>query len=521
MVLKRVIVVLACALFAAAALSAAPRVVRTNLLADPDPIDPCTNWTYEVTHNCWVTLVGYDYAKNEVTPRGAVSWTVSADGLVWTFKIRPNWKWSDGQPVTAKDYEYTFQQIVDPANAAPQATFLFPIKNGEAINQGKMAPTELGAKALDASTFQITLTAPASYFLSSLASFGQATPRWAREKWGKDWVRPEHIVVNGPYKISKWVTDSEVDLVKNPSYWDAANVQVDQMILYIVASESTALAMYEKGELDTTWNVPATDLDRVRADSVLSKEFKTFPQQRMTSFRFYVASAPFDNPNVRKAFAMAIDRNALVTTVTRGGEIPAFTFTPPGCVGYIEPSAGIGIKFDAKGAQKLLADAGFPGGNGLPPIVYGYNATETNARIAQALQKMWKDNLGVDVTLKGVEGGGYTEMMTTGVANMFRQGWGMDYADANNMWANLFTSDTTMKGTLMSPDVDNLVKQAGTISDTAKRKALYAQIEKLYDQDLVGAVPLFYAAVNVMVKPYVTRPVEPTTLQYWTWKTSK
>jgi len=127
----------------------------------------------------------------------------------------------------------------------------------------------------------------------------------------------------------------------------------------------------------------------------------------------------------------------------------------------------------------------------------------------------------VEVALKAHEGGGYTEMMTTGVANMFRQGWGMDYSDANNMWANLFTSDVTMKGTLLSPEVDDLVKQAGVISDVAKRKALYVQIEKLYDQDLVGAVPLFYTAVNVLVKPYLVRPVEPTTLRYWTWKVTK
>jgi len=190
-------------------------------------------------------------------------------------------------------------------------------------------------------------------------------------------------------------------------------------------------------------------------------------------------------------------------------------------VGYVEPSAGIGIRYDPTGAQKLLAEAGYPGGKGLPTIVYGYNASETNARIAQALQKFWKDNLGVTVELKGHEGGGYTELMTTGVANIFRQGWGMDYSDANNMWADLFGPEITMKGTLKPPGFGDLIKQAATTTDVAKRQALYKQIEKLYGQDLAGAMPLWYRSVNVLVKPYVVRPVEPSTLRYWTWKVNK
>jgi oligopeptide transport system substrate-binding protein len=517
--LKKMAFLLLCGLIAVG-IGAAGREIKTTILADPNPIDPCVNWTYEVTENQWVTLVGYDYAKNVVVPRGATSWTVSADGLVWTFKIRQNWKWSDGQPVTAKDYEYTMQQIADPKNAAPQSTFLFPVKNGLEVNQGKLPPSELGVKAIDNATLQITLNAPGAWFLSSLSSFGQATPRWAREKFGKDWVRPENVVVNGPYKVTKWVTDSEVVLEKNPSYFDAGKVQISKITLYVVASESTAVAMYENGEIDTV-NIPATDLDRVRKDAVLSKEFKSFPQQRMTSFRFYVDKPPFDNPTVRRAFAMAVDRTTLVTTVTRGGEIPAYTFTPPGCVGYVEPSAEIGIRFNAAGAQKLLAEAGYPGGKGLPTIVYGYNATETNARIAQALQKFWKDNLGVSVELKGVEGGGYLELMATGVANVFRQGWGMDYNDANNVWTNLFTADVTLQGTLALPTLDSLVRQAATTSDVAKRKQLYAQVEKLYVQDEAGVVPLFYQSVNVLTKPYLKRPPQPSLLEFWTWTMTK
>jgi oligopeptide transport system substrate-binding protein len=518
--LKKWAVLLACGLIAAGALFAAPAEVKLTILADPGVVDPVMNWIYEVGHNQFMPLVRYDYAKNVVIPGGAASWTVSADGLVWTFKIRPNWKWSDGQPVTAKDYEYSFQQLVNPANAAPHASFLFIVKNGEEVFQGKRPLTDLGAKALDNTTFQVTLKEPAAWFLSSLASVGHAVPKWAREKYGKEWTRPENVVVNGPYKVTKWVNDSEVVLEKNPSYYDAAKVPISKVTLFVVAAESTAVAMYEKGEIDTV-NVPATDLDRVRKDAVLSKEYTSNPQQRLSMFRFYVAKPPFDKLGVRKAFAMAIDRNTLVTQVTRGGEVPAYTMTPPGCVGHIEASAGIGIKFNPEGAKKALADAGYPDGKGLPPVIYSYNANETNARIAQALQKFWKDNLGVSVELKGVEGGGYLELMATGVANVFRQGWGMDYNDANNVWTNLFTADVTLQGTLALPTLDSLVRQAATTSDVAKRKQLYAQVEKLYVQDEAGVVPLFYQSVNVLTKPYLKRPPQPSLLEFWTWTMTK
>jgi oligopeptide transport system substrate-binding protein len=521
MSLKKWAVLLACGLIAAGALFAAPTEVKLTILNDPGVVDPVTNWIYEVGHNQFMPLVRYDYAKNVVIPGGAASWTVSSNGLVWTFKIRPNWKWSDGQPVTAKDYEYAFQQLVNPENAAPHASFLFIVKNGEAVFQGKLPLTDLGAKALDNATFQVTLNEPAGWFLSSLASVGHAVPKWTREKYGKDWTRPENVVVNGPYKVTKWVNDSEVVLEKNPSYYDAAKVKINKVTLFVVAAESTAVAMYENGEIDTV-NVPATDLDRVRQDPVLSKEFTSDPQQRLHMFRFYVAKPPFDKVGVRKAFAMAIDRNTLVTQVTRGGEVPAFTMTPPGCVGHIEASAGIGIKFDPAGAKKQLASAGYPDGKGLPPIIYSYNANETNARIAQALQKFWKDNLGVSVELKGVEGGaGYLELMATGMANVFRQGWGMDYNDANNVWTNLFTADVTLKGTLSLPALDSLVRQAATASSVAKRKQLYAQVEKLYVQDEAGVVPLFYQSVNVLTKPYLKRPPQPSLLEFWTWTMTK
>ena len=534
MVLKRVAaaaVLLACGLAFVASVSAGGQSdkaakaggteVKLTINADPGVVDPSTQWLYDTGNNMFVALVGYDYAKNEVVPRGAVSWTVSADNLVWTFSIRKNWKWSDGQPVTAKDYEYAFQEIVNPKSAAPHVFRLSIIKNADAINKGEKPITDLGVRAVDDSTLQITLNEPASWFLSSLTSIGHAIPKWTREKFGADWTKPENIVVNGPYKVTKWVTDNELTFEKNASYYDAAKVNVDKITMYVINSESTAMAMYEKGDIDTTL-VPSTDLARVAKDPVLSKEFKTTAQLNVYFYRFFVLKAPFDNVLARKAFAAALDRDTIINTIERGYQVPAYTMTPPGCVGYVNPSEGVGIKFDPKAAAKYLADAGYPGGKGLPPLVLGYNASERHARIAQAVQKMWKDYLGVEVSIKGFEGSSYGPAQQTGAIDIMRGGWGMDYPDGNNVWGELFASTSVQKGGLGLPEVDKLIAQAAGEPDLAKRKALYKQIEKIYIQDNAAVIPILYNANNYVAKPWLNRPVVSSfNNDWWTWSVNK
>lgn len=495
-----------------------PVAVRLTIPADPGNVDPTAEWVYEVGSHQWVTLVNYDYAKNEAIPAGAVSWSVSADNLTWTFNIRKDWKWSDGQPVTAKDYEYAFQETVNPATASPTAWRLSIIKNADDVNKGEKPATDMGVKALDDHTLTIELAKPASWFLSSLSSIGHAVPRWTREKFGADWTKPENVVVNGPYKVTEWVTDSEVTLSKNPSYYDAATVQIDKVSLFVVNSESTAMAMYENGEIDTVM-VPSTDIDRVRQVNSLKDQFATAPKMVVQFYRFYAEKPPFDNVLVRKAFAAAVDRDTLVSKITRGNEVPAYTFTPPGCVGHVPGSDGVGIPFDPKVAAQYLADGGYPGGKGLPALVLGYNANETNARVAQAIQKMWKDHLSVEVTLKAHEGKGYGDAATSGDMNIVRAGWGMDYPDANNTYGELFDSNVSVKGVLKLPEVDELIAEAAVETDLDKRKSLYKQIETTYIQDNAGVIPLYWATFNSVTKPFLNRlPYEPSFLmEFWKW----
>ncbi len=498
-----------------------PVTMNYHIAGDPGNFDPAANWVYEMGVNQWVPLVGYDAVNGEIYPRGATSWKVSDDGTVWTFDIRRDWLWSDGTPVTAADYVYAFQAVVDPATASPTAFRLSVVQNANDVTNGRIPVDQLGVVALDDHTVQITLEQPASWFLVSLSSIAYAVPRWAREEHGTDWTNPENIVVNGPYKLVSRTADDVYVLEKNPNYYDADSVQIERINMVIVPQQSTAMAMYENGELDTVV-VPIEDLDRVKSDPVLSQEFNSFPRLVSQFYWINVGRPPFDNVLVRKAFAAAVDKETLVSRITRGGEIATDTIAPPGVVGYVEPSAGVGIPFDPDQARSYLAEAGHPGGQGLPPITVGFNFNEFNANVAQALQAMWKTHLGVDVTLNGVEGGAYGTLTAAGEFNLYRWGWGMAYTDANYIHEGMFHSKVMSEGQRghrwSSDEFDRLIDQAAVETDQARREALYLEAETVLVQEDVGIIPLFFPADNRVTKPYLNRILVPLmTQEFWGW----
>ena len=486
---------------------------------DPGVVDPVANWLYDLPANMFVSLVNYDYVEKEIVPAGATSWSVSDDGMTWTFNIRKNWNWSNGDPVTAKDYEYAFQSIVNPETAAPISWRIFNIVNAAAVNSGDLPVEELGVKAIDDYTLEIMITEPAAWFLSSLTSVGHAVPRETREKYGLEWTRPENIVVNGPYIVTLWDVDDRLVVEKNPSYFDADNVDIEKINLLIVPANSTAMAMYENNELDSA-TVPPEDLDRVKSDPVLSKEFYNGNQYNFHFYTFDPFAAPMDNVLVRRAFAAAIDKATVAEKITRGGEVPALTLTPPGSFGHIPASEEVGIPFDVAQAKAYLAEAGYPDGKGLPPITLGYNANELNANIAQAIQKMWQDNLGVTVDLKGMEGSAYNESVVAGAFQVHRHGWAMDFPDAHNTHGELFRSrsNTAERRGWVMPEYDDVVDRAAVELDDAKRYELYKQAEKILLEDYAATVPIIYSAINRVTKPRLNRPDAPAYNQsWWLW----
>src|SRR5690606_24447087 len=237
------------------------------------------------------------------------------------------------------------RRIADPATAAPMAYRIYNVVGAQAVNQGETTDLEsIGVRALDDHTLEIQIVAPASWFLSSLASIGHAIPQWVIDEHGESWTDPENVVVNGPYKLARLDEEDVAVLEANPSYYDADSVAIQTINLFVVAQESTALALYEDGMLDTV-SVPPTDLDRVRDDSELSEQFYNGPSNVLYYYDFNALRAPFDDARVRQAFAMATDKQGIVDFITKGGEVVAPTITPPGSVGHVPPEAGVGIEY--------------------------------------------------------------------------------------------------------------------------------------------------------------------------------
>jgi len=504
----------------AVALGATASAQELNVTLDQNIaiIDPTANWLYDLTSNQFVPLVRYDFASAEVTPAGAESWTVSEDGLTYTFTIRDGWTWSDGTPVTAPDYEYAFQRIADPATAAPMAYRIYVIENAQAVNQGENPdPTSIGVTALDERTLEVRLVAPASWFLSSLASIGHAVPRWAIEEHGEAWTAPENVVVNGPYKLTRLDPGDVAVLEANPTYYDADSVAIPVVNLFDVPQESTALALYEDGLLHTV-RVPATDLDRVRNDPVLGEQYRSAPGTILYYYDFNALRPPFDDVRVRQAFAAATDKQAIVDFVTRGGELVANTITPPGSFGHVPNEDGIGIPYDPERARALLAEAGYEGGAGLPTITLAFNASETHSRIAQAVQQMWQQNLGVTVELQSVEGATYSQTAADGAYSVWRMGWGMDYPDANNVHAELFTTAVGAAALYHNPEYDRLIDEAAVEQDPGRRAELYREAERLLVQEDAVVMPIYWSADNLLVHPDLNRPESPSyNRDFWTW----
>ena len=492
---------------------------------DPITVDPTAEWLRDPQANMFVPLLEYDYVAGEIIPAGATSYDVSDDGITWTFNIRKNWNWSNGEPVTAHDYVAGFQRIVDPETVSPISWRIFNIVNAAAVNAGDMPVDELAVKAIDDYTLEIKLTAPAAWFAVSLHSVGHAIPIATVEEYGEDWVQPENIVVNGPYTMTEWVQTDRMVLEKNPSYYNADSVDIEKINILYVSEASTAMAMYENDELDTV-DVPAEDLDRAKSDPVLSKDFYNGPAFVLYYYTFDANKPPFDNVLVRKAFAAAIDKATITEKITRGGQVPAGTMTPPGSFGHIPPSEEVGIPFDANQAKKYLAEAGYPDGEGLAPISLGYNASEINANVAQAIQKMWLDSLGVEVELKGFDSG-YNDAVSAGAFNVHRHGWGMDFPDAHNVLGEIFRSkakhgDASFSVFLQIPEFDQLIDSAAVETDPGKRYAMYLEAERILVEEYAASIPLYWYASNWVAKPYLSRAKVPSFNQSWyLWELDK
>ena len=452
-------------------------------------------------------LTVYDPRDLSARPGVAESWDVSPDRRTYVFHLRRG-AWSDGEPVTAQDFVYSWRRVLSPATGAQYAYQLYDyIDKAKEFYEGKTRDFgQVGIRALDDHTLCVRLRAPTPYFLD-LTSFMTYLPvnRKCVETYGNHWTRPEHIVTNGPFLLSVWRLNEKIRLVKNPRYWDARNVRVRTIDALAVESRNTAFNLYATGAADliTAVPLPLIDLLRTRPDFHSSAALTTY------FYRFNVTRPPLDDARVRKALALAINREAIVRHITRGGEIPALTFVPPAMPNYRGPD---GLPYDLPRARRLLAEAGYPGGRGFRQIEILFNTSEAHRDIAEVVQQMWSKGLGVRVVLQNQEWGAYMHSMKSLDYDVARSGWIGDYTDPNTFLDMFVTGGGNNRTGWSNARYDALIRKATREPDEAKRMRLLSEAERILVEEGAPIAPIYFAASQMMYRPEV-RGVYPNVRQ--------
>ncbi|HBA04417.1 MAG TPA: peptide ABC transporter substrate-binding protein [Clostridium sp.] len=481
-----------------------------NLGADPKTIDPQLNSAVDgstIIHNAFEGLMRED-ENSKIVPGTAEKYEVSDDGTVYTFHIRKDAKWSDGKPVVAGDFEYAWKRALNPKVAAEYAYQLFYIKNGAAYyNQekvgGKVATAEdVGVKVIDDNTLEVTLEAPVPYFLS-LAAFPTYFPvrkdiiEGNEEKWT---LKPDTYISNGPFKMSEWKEKESITFVKNENYWDAKNVKLETLEVKLIDDQITYLNAFKSGEIDVIESPPQAEIPTLLDEGTA----KIYPY---LGTYFYVinvsdkakdvdpkAAEALSNPKFRKALSLAIDRQLIVDKVAQGGQAPATSYVPAGILDSIGKE--FQKDYSSKGAnieeaKKLLEEAGYPNGEGAPTITFTFNTDQGHQNIAQAVQDMWKTNLGINVELKNEEWAVFQDTRNNFQYSMARHGWIADYNDPMTFLDMWTTGNGQNNAGYSNKEYDKLIAQAKVELDDAKRTELLHKAEDIL-MDESPIIPLYY-----------------------------
>jgi oligopeptide transport system substrate-binding protein len=486
------------------------QILTYNLLADPDSIDPHKATSVGasiIMQNIFEGLVRTN-EKMEQGPGAAESWETNDEKTIWTFHLREDAKWSDGKPVTAEDFIYGWKRAVDPATACEYAYMLDPVKNATKIYSGELGVDELGIKAIDEKTLEVTLEQPTAYILE-LFAFPTYFPvrKDVVEKNPEAWeFDPATAITNGPFILGEYTQNDVMKLVPNENYWDKDRVKLDAVKFVFITEQSTGLAAFEAGDIDGTDEVPAQEIPRLQSEN---DEFIIAPYLGTYFYCFNVTKEPFDNLKVRQAFTKAIDRNAIVTTVTLGGQIPASGFVPPGIMtgGEDFRKAGGDYGIDpmvaqVEEAQKLLSEAGYPNGEGFPKVTLKYNTSENHKRIAEAVQEMWKKNLNVDVELENMEWRVFIPARQNGEFTIARHGWIGDYNHPMTFLDMFLSESGNNDPQWHNEEYDKLIYAAKKESDPKKAAELMHKAEDLMMKDQI-VMPVYYYTHPMMMKNYV------------------
>lgn len=487
------------------------RTLHIGNQTEPQELDPHIVTGIPEFHILLALFEGLVIAEpRELKPVGGVAkeWECSPDKKEWTFYLRNNAKWSNGDNVTAEDFRFSYQRILSPALGSEYAYMLYCIENAEEYHKGKISDfSKVGVIVKNDTTLIIRLSKPIPYFLSLLAHhswFPVHPPTILKsgkiDSRGSGWTKPENFVGNGPFKLSKWEVNKIVTVKKNEHYWDKSSIKIDEINFYPVENQQTEERLFRTGKLHITSGLSPLKIEWYKENQ--PEALRNDPYLGTYFYVINVKKPPLDNVLVRKALSLAIDRKAIVNKILKGGQLPATSFTPPNTgESYLSPSNF--VYFDTIEAKKSLKRAGYdPTTNSFPQIELLYNTSETHHIIAQAIQQMWKQYLNIDVVLVNQEWKVYLASKQEGNFHIARMGWIGDYNDPMTFLDMWVKDGGNNNSGWHSSKYDSLINIASSISDTKKRAEVFYDAEKILLTEL-PIIPIYFYTNVYLIRPEV------------------
>jgi oligopeptide transport system substrate-binding protein len=467
--------------------------------AEPESIDPAIVTGQLETRICYALFEGLLHFDRFGKPQPGIaeSWDLSHEGKTYTFHLRANAKWSNGDPVTADDFAQSWKRALLPETASEYAYLLYHVRNAQSFNEGKLNDfSQVGIVALDEKTLRVNLEAPVPYFLD-LCSFATFLPVHLPtiRKYGDDWVKPEHLVSNGPFLLKEWRLNYRIHLEKNPLYWDAEHVELETVDALPIDNSITAYNFYASKVADLILDKGLTPPSLI-PDLKTRSDFHAAPFLGNYFIRFNVTRKPFTDVRIRQAIAMAIDRDRIVHKITQAGEPPAYSFTPPGTANAYQPPAMFGR--DIAKARQLLASAGYPDGKGFPTVTYLYDNKKLNEDIAVEIQSMLSDALGIHIELQKQEWKVYLNSLRRLDYDFARSSWVGDYNDPNTFIDCFVSGGGNNRTGWRNAEYDKLVANAAVEADITRRLALFHRAEDILLNQETPICPLyFYMGIQI------------------------
>lgn len=482
-------------------------VLRLGNGPEPETLDPYRAEgvsTANILRDLYEGLTGVSPDGRPVAA-AAASWDSSADGRTYTFHLRPQARWSNGDPLTAEDFAAGLRRSADPATGSRYAQLLSPIENAEAVSAGLMPPARLGVEAVDPQTLRIRLHDPAPYFpavLANPACFPVHRP--SLQRYGRDFARPGRLVGNGAYRLEDWVVQARVTLARNPQYWDDAHTAIDRVIYYPTEDLAAELKRYRAGELDVSYAIPMSQARWVRG--LLGQELHLAPYLGAFWYGYNLTRPPFQgSAGLRRALSLAVDREVIAGKLLQGAALPAYGFVPPGTWNYApqQPDwAGWSRERQLAEARRLYAAAGYSDAHPLE-VELRYNTSEDHRRVAIVIAAMWKQNLGVHTRLVNEEWKVFLQTRRArALTQVFRGGWIGDYDDASAFLNILRSFDGKNDEGYANGQYDALLARAQAEADPARRRGLLEQAESLMLGDM-PVLPIYWYESKHLIKPWV------------------